>query len=119
MLNLTAVPAPNARAAAEYYPAGYWLSLMHPPAKSEFPGTGVEGNGISPNIRSQADWIRTIKSGGCTACHQLGTPGTREIPEALGRFPNSIAAWDRRRPAGQPGGRVGHAPHHVGPAPAG
>ena len=25
MLNLTAIPAPNAKAAAEYYPAQYWL----------------------------------------------------------------------------------------------
>src|SRR5574341_2165632 len=39
-LNLTAVPAPTARAAAEYYPASYWYSLARPPAKSEFPGTG-------------------------------------------------------------------------------
>lgn len=30
-LNLTAVVAPNARAAAEYYPAGYWLSLLSVP----------------------------------------------------------------------------------------
>src|SRR6266850_2888566 len=27
-VNLTAVVAPNARAAAEYYPAAYWLSLL-------------------------------------------------------------------------------------------
>src|SRR5215471_11469805 len=39
-LNLTAVVAPNARAAAEYYPAQYWYSLVQPPAPSEFPGTG-------------------------------------------------------------------------------
>src|SRR5437899_4508324 len=30
-LNLTAVVAPNPRAAAEYYPAGYWLSLIRVP----------------------------------------------------------------------------------------
>src|SRR5213596_2911086 len=30
-LNLTAVIAPDARAAAQYYPAGYWLSLMQVP----------------------------------------------------------------------------------------
>ena len=34
-------------AAAEYYPAGYWYSLIRVPAKSEFPGTGPRGNGIS------------------------------------------------------------------------
>ena len=53
-VNLTAVVAPNARAAAEYYPAGYWFSLLHVPAKSEFPGTGPAGNGISPTMTSQA-----------------------------------------------------------------
>ena len=31
-LNLKAVPAPNAKAAAEYYPAGYWFSLLQVPA---------------------------------------------------------------------------------------
>src|SRR5687767_11764438 len=36
-LNLTAVPAPTAAAAAEYYPPLYWFSLMRVPAKSEFP----------------------------------------------------------------------------------
>src|SRR5688572_5683023 len=28
-LNLTAVPAPDARAAAQIYPAGYWFSLIN------------------------------------------------------------------------------------------
>src|SRR5690349_3740403 len=51
-LNLTAVIAPNARAAAEYYPAGYWYSLLRVPDTKEFPGTGVSGNGISPNVKS-------------------------------------------------------------------
>src|SRR4051794_36641666 len=34
---LTASPAPNARAAAQYYPAAYWYSLIKVPPKSEFP----------------------------------------------------------------------------------
>src|SRR5438105_3322634 len=95
-LNLTAVAAPNARAAAQYYPAGYWFSLLRVPEKSEFPGTGPEGNGISPNVKSQAEWLRSLKSGTCWACHQLGSKGTREIPDALGHFSSSTAAWDRR-----------------------
>src|SRR6266852_284796 len=45
-VNLTAVPAPTAAAAAEYYPGVYWYSMMRIPAKSEFPGTGASGNGI-------------------------------------------------------------------------
>jgi hypothetical protein len=100
---LKATPAPDARAAAQYYPSGYWLSLLRVPDKSEFPGTGPGGNGIAPAMTNQAQWIRQLKSGGCTACHGLGTRGTREIPKELGAFPNSIAAWDRRLQSGQAG----------------
>ncbi len=105
-LNLRAVPAPNARAAAEYYPAGYWYSLMQVPAASEFPGTGPEGNGIATTFRHQSQWLRSIKSGGCTACHQLGTKGTREIPPQLGPFANHVEAWARRVRSGQAGAQM-------------
>ena len=101
VLDLTAVVAPDARAAAQYYPAGYWLSLIHVPGKGEFPGTGPDGNGISPAMTTQGDWIRTLKSGGCTACHQLGTRGTRTLSPDLGTFPTSKAAWERRIQSGQ------------------
>ena len=103
-LDLTAVRAPDARAAAHYYPAGYWFSLLKVPDKGEFPGTGPEGNGISPNMKSQGQWLRLVKSGNCTACHQLGTRATREIPASLGHFANAVAAWDRRVQSGQAGG---------------
>jgi hypothetical protein len=36
-LALTAVIAPDARAAAQYYPANYWYSLLKIPPKSAFP----------------------------------------------------------------------------------
>jgi len=113
-LNLKAVAAPNARAAAEYYPAGYWLSLIKVPNKSEFPGTGPSGNGIAPGMRSQAEWVRNVKSGGCLACHQLGTKATREIPKALGTFPTSVAAWDRRVQSGQAGAGMSSALNNFG-----
>jgi hypothetical protein len=106
VLNLTAVVAPDARAAAQYYPAGYWLSLLKVPDKKEFPGTGPSGNGIAPGIKNQAEWLRTIKSGTCTACHQLGTKGTRELPPNLGTFPTSAAAWERRLQSGQAGAQM-------------
>jgi hypothetical protein len=102
-VNLTSVPATSARAAAEYYPAGYWFSLMRVPDKKEFPGTGAQGNGISSDVKSQADWLRMLKSGTCWACHALGTKATREIPAALGRFETSTAAWQRRLQSGQAG----------------
>src|SRR3954469_3768295 len=59
-LNLNAVLAPDAKAAAQYYPAGYWFSLLHVPEKSEFPGTGPEGNGIAPTIHNQAQFLRLL-----------------------------------------------------------
>ncbi|HEV7990729.1 MAG TPA: carboxypeptidase-like regulatory domain-containing protein [Gemmatimonadaceae bacterium] len=105
-LALNAVPAPTARAAAAYYPAGYWLSLLRVPDKNQFPGTGPTGNGISPNVKSQADFIRTIKSGTCMSCHQLGSKGTREIPAAFKSMPTSFAAWERRVQSGQAGAQM-------------
>jgi len=105
-LNLTAVVAPNPRAAAAYYPAGYWFSMIRVPEKSEFPGNAPGGNGISPNIKSQAEWISRLKSGGCTACHQLGTKGTRDIPQEIGKFASSKEAWDRRIQSGQAGAQM-------------
>jgi len=102
-LDLSATPAPDALAAAHYYPAGYWLSLIQVPTPSDFPGTGPRGNGISADVVTQADWLRRMKSGTCTACHQLGTLGTRAIPEGLGHFPTSVAAWERRILSGQAG----------------
>jgi hypothetical protein len=102
-LNLKAVPAPTPRDAAQYYPAGYWLSLLKVPDTHEFPGTGPEGNGISPAIKTQGDWLRRIKSGTCTACHQLGNKATREIPAALGHFESTKVAWLRRIQSGQAG----------------
>src|SRR5712691_87543 len=46
-LNLTAVIARTPALAADYYPAGYWFSLLRVPDKTEFPGTGPDGNGIA------------------------------------------------------------------------
>jgi hypothetical protein len=113
-LNLTATVAPDAKAAAHYYPAGYWFSLMRVPDKSEFAATGAARNGINPNMRGQADWLRSLKSGGCLACHQLGNLATREIPRELGEFPTTVAAWDRRVQSGQAGAQMGGALNQFG-----
>jgi hypothetical protein len=105
-IDLTAVIAPSEKEAAQYYPAGYWFSLLNVPDKSMFPGTGPQGNGINPNIQVQADFIRNIKSGTCLACHQLGSKGTREFQPSLGKFENSFKAWERRLQSGQAGGSM-------------
>src|SRR5439155_3541221 len=103
-VNLTAVVAPSPLAAAEYYPAGYWFSLIKAPDKSAFPGTGPSGNGISPNMRSQAEWLRSLKSGGCWACHQLGNKATRELAKGLPPLEFSMAACEVRIHSGKGGG---------------
>ena len=105
-VNLTATVAATARAAAQYYPANYWFSLLHVPDKSEFPGTGPGGNGISQNIKSQGQWLRMIKTDSCESCHQLGDKATREIPESLGHFDVTTAAWTRRVQSGQAGSNM-------------
>ena len=118
-LNLTASIAPNPKAAAEYYPAQYWLSLLQVPGASEFPGTGPSGNGISPNIKSQAQWIQdTVGTDACSGCHGLGNKATRTIPTSLGVFASSTAAWERRIQSGQAGSTMLGRLNQAGKAPA-
>jgi hypothetical protein len=103
-LNLSAVVAPNLAAAAQYYPAIYWFSMLRVPDKSKFPGTGADGNGIPVRFKTQSQWLDLVKTNGCGGCHQLGNYATRNIPAALGHFDSSIAAWARRLQSG-PAGR--------------
>jgi hypothetical protein len=113
-LNLQASLAPNPRAAAEYYPAGYWFSLIRVPAESEFPGTGPEGNEINPNFESQPEYLRLLKSGACMGCHQMGSKGTRELHPALGTFESSVEAWEHRLNVGQAAGAMAPLVHQMG-----
>jgi hypothetical protein len=100
-LDLNAVVAPSAATAAEYYPAIYWYSMLRVPEKSEFPGTGPQGNGIAVALKDQTQWLDVVKTNGCYTCHQLGNKATRTIPRELGDFRNSEEAWARRIVSGQ------------------
>jgi len=91
LLNLTAVTAPSAATAAEYYPAIYWYSMLKIPAKSEFP--------LGP-MNSQPEWLNQIKTTGCMSCHALGTKGTRTMPKDFAHM-KSPEAWARRIQSGQ------------------
>jgi hypothetical protein len=91
VVNLTAVPAPDAAAAAQIYPPIYWFAMLHVPRKDEFP---------LPKIKSQGEWLNIVKSGACQSCHPLGTPGMRTISKELGEFKNSAEAWQRRLMSG-------------------
>ncbi len=96
-VNLTAVPAPDAAAAAQYYPAIYWYAMLRIPAAAQF-----DGSAIPKNIR-QIDWLDRMKSNGCVGCHQLGQASTRTMPAAFGTFASGAEAWRRRIQAGQSG----------------
>lgn len=84
-VNLKAVIAPSQRAAAQYYPANYWYSLVEVPPKSDFP---MEREGI----KSQLEWISTMKT--AIQFYQIGDKATREIPERLGKFNSPEEALD-------------------------
>ena len=100
-LNLQALVAPSAAAAAEYYPAIYWYSMLRAPLPAEFPGTGPDGNGINPALKSQDQWLDIAKTNGCYGCHALGNKAMRSIPKELGDFKSSEDAWLRRIQSGQ------------------
>ena len=108
---LNAALAPNPRAAAQYYPANYWLSLLKVPTKEEFPmevppapalAGAVEAVRTPAVIKTQAEWLFLLK-GGCETCHQMGEKSTREIPANLGTFGSSKQAWERLISSGQVG----------------
>jgi hypothetical protein len=95
-LNLTAVPAPNDAAAAQYYPAINWFAMLKIPDKNQF-----GGKSDIPEKVTQTDWLTTMKNQACVGCHQLGQLSTRTIPAALGEFKSGEEAWIRRVQAGQ------------------
>src|SRR5499427_4102560 len=83
---------------------GYGLvdspKVMTVPGKSEFPGTGNDGNGINPNIKSLPQFLREFKTDGCFHCHAVGTKATRTLSPLLGDFKSSEDAWMRRIQSG-------------------
>ena len=114
-VNLSPTVAPDAKTASRYYPANYWYSLMKVPAKSEFPGTGPQGNGISTNLKTQGQWIHLVKTDSCESCHQLGNLYTRTIPPLFSNFDSPAQAWMRRIQSGQAGSAMVGGMNQLGP----
>lgn len=108
-VELEAVVASSPADAARVYPADYWYSLYEPPRERDFPGTGLEGNGISPQMGSQKEWLYNQKSA-CNFCHQLGNEITRTLEhmDHLG-FESSEEAWGYRTQLGVRGGSMAGA----------
>jgi len=113
-VTLTATAAATPQEAAQVYPANYWYSLVEIPGPSEFPGTGVTGNGIGEAMRTQAYWIDRLKDG-CQLCHQMGNKATREMPMLdLKDFDSTVAAWEHRVQAGGSGPSMSNALSRMG-----
>ncbi len=87
-LTLASVQAPDAKAAAQIYPANYWFALIQPPPASDFPGTGPKGNGIAPTMVTQQMWLTRMN--GCFTCHQQGDRTTRTLLD------NTPEGWAER-----------------------
>jgi hypothetical protein len=100
VLDFKAAPAPSKAAAAQLYPGMYWYSMLDIPAPAEFPGTGDKGNKMPPTMKTQAQWVDTVKNM-CQSCHALGTRGIREIPKSFMEGNDSHMAWAMRTQAGQ------------------
>ena len=97
-LNHTAVPAPDEKSAAHYYPAIYWYSMLEIPGEDQFGG----GSDI-PKEFKQTDWLMQVKNIGCIGCHQLGQEATRTFPAGISEIGSSEEAWLRRIQSGQYG----------------
>lgn len=97
-INHTAVPAPNDRAAAHYYPAIYWYTMMKIPPAKDFGGS----TDIPKNITRET-WLQRMNNVDCIGCHQIGQESTRNIPAQLGHFKSGEEAWMRRISSGQSG----------------
>ncbi len=96
-LNLKAVAAPTEAAAARYYPAIYWYSMM------KLPDASIFGSKDAPSNVKLTDYLNGMKNNGCVGCHQLGQLATRTIPKYHLNGRTHQEAWVRRIQSGQAG----------------
>ncbi len=98
IVNHSAAPAPTPAAAAHYYPAIYWYSMLKMPPAKDFGGTTNIPKEVTQDI-----WRRRMNNTDCIGCHALGQESTRTIPAALGEFKSGEEAWARRVASGHTG----------------
>ncbi len=99
---LKVTTAKTPQEAAKVYPGDYWLSMLAPPDKSLFPGTGTTADPgtwqSATCMRSQELWINSLKSD-CNFCHQLGNALTRDTKHVFAAKPElktDEEAWEWR-----------------------
>jgi hypothetical protein len=91
-VNLTAVLAKNDVEAAKVYPGNYWMQMLEPPAKSQFP------LGQQASQQTLEGWMHSFKSS-CNFCHQLGNPITRTLDHVFKAKPELMTALDGMTPS--------------------
>jgi len=110
-VKLQVASAATPQEAAKIYPASYWTSIIHPPAKDQLPA----------GYASQEQWLAGLRTG-CNQCHQLGMTPTRRYTttddfdgifqrnDAMGAAANrlgkellekTLAEWNTRIKAGE------------------
>ncbi len=107
-ITLRANAAKTPLEAAKIYPGDHWYSLLTPPDKSLFPGTGNDGNGTGTRMLSQNHWLNSIKSN-CNFCHQIGNAPTRNVDHVFKAQPQLKTheeAWDYRLQTGVRGNQM-------------
>ena len=114
-IDLKPSPAPDKKTAAKLYPGNYWYAMLKVPEKKDFPGTGPHGNGISPNVKAQGQWLHLIKTDSCESCHELGNEYTRTIPTLFRTLDSPAQAWARRVQSGQAGASMMGGLNQLGP----
>jgi streptogramin lyase len=91
-VKLQVANASTPQEAAKIYPASYWTSLIHPPAKDQLP----------KGYATQEQWLAALR-GGCNQCHQIGMVATRRHTD--------VDDWDgifqRNQGMGQAANRLG------------
>jgi hypothetical protein len=92
IVDLRAVVALTPSAAAEYYPAIYWYSMLKIPDASALAGT---------RVKTQPEWLNVVKTNGCITCHQIGNKATRTLPKTFAHVGSSAEAWSTRILSGQ------------------
>ena len=107
--------APDKKTAAKLYPGNYWYAMLKVPDKNDFPGTGPHGNGISPNVKAQGQWLHLIKTDSCESCHELGNAYTRTIPPLFQSLDSPAQQWMRRVQSGQAGPAMVGGLNQLGP----
>jgi hypothetical protein len=97
-LDLKAEVAPDAKAAAQVYPAAWWMSMLKMPDDKDF----------------QRKFTMDVKE--CFDCHQLGNHITRELGTVSAPGATStLDAWDRRTKVGPSGPSMGAFFQAIGP----